>query len=106
MKRLALALAAAVALPLSAASVMEVKLKLPVKPKLQITGEERVAIAPFIIAAKGERKNDRAAKVDVQAEFNRYLKKQLMKSTKLRLVDTGQTRLPGTDIKTDRKSVV
>ena len=100
MKRIA-ALAVAALFPLAAfADVLEVKLKLPVKPKLQITGEERVAIAPFIIAAKGERKNDRAAKVDVQAEFNRYLKKQLMKSTKLRLVDTGQTRLPGTDIKT------
>jgi len=98
MKRLAAALA--LVLPLSAfAGVMEVKLKLPVKPKLQITGDEKIAVAPFIIASKGERKNDRAAKVDVQAEFNRYLRKQLTKSTKLRLVDVGQTRLPGTDMK-------
>ena len=78
----------------------EVKLKLPVKPKLQITGEERLALALFVIASKGEKKNDRATKVDVQAEFNRYLKKQLSKSTKLKVVDVGQTRLPGTDIKT------
>jgi TolB-like protein len=100
MNRIA-AVAFAVALPLTAfADVMEVKLKLPVKPKLQITGEEKVAIAPFVIATKGERRSDRAAKVDVQTEFNRYLKKQLAKSTKLRLVDVGQTRLPGTDIRT------
>jgi hypothetical protein len=93
--------ALALALPLTAAAdVMEVKLKLPVKPKLQITGEERVAVAPFIIATKGERRSDRAAKVDVQTEFNRYLRKQLAKSTKLRLVDVPQTRLPGTDIRT------
>lgn len=95
----ALIAALALALPLSAADVMEVKLKLPVKPKLQITGDERVAIAPFIIASKGEKKDDRATKVDVQSEFNRYLRKQLAKSTKLRLVDAGQTRLPGTDIR-------
>jgi TolB-like protein len=95
----AFAVALALALPLSA-DVIEVKLKLPVKPKLQITGDEKVAVAPFVIASKGEKRNDRAAKVDVQQEFNRYLKKQLMKSTKLRLVDVGQTRLPGTDIKT------
>jgi hypothetical protein len=96
-----LAVALALALPLAAsADVIEVKLKLPVKPKLQITGDERVAVAPFVIAAKGEKRNDRAAKVDVQQEFNRYLKKQLAKSTKLRLVDVPQTRLPGTDIKT------
>jgi TolB-like protein len=96
-----LAILLALTLPLTAsAGVIEVKLKLPVKPKLAITGDEKVAVAPFVIASKGERKNDRAAKVDVQQEFNRYLKKQLAKSTKLRLVDVGQTRLPGNDIKT------
>lgn len=83
----------------AAADVMEVKLKLPVKPKLQITGDERIAVAPFVIASKGERRNDRAAKVDVQSEFNRYLRKQITKSTKLRVVDVPQTRLPGNDIK-------
>jgi hypothetical protein len=83
----------------AAADVMEVKLLLPVKPKLQIVGDEKVAVAPFIIAAKGEKKSDRAAKVDVQSEFNRYLKKQLVKSTKLHVLDVPPTRLPGGDIK-------
>ena len=82
------------------AGVTEVKLKLPLKPKLQIAGDEKVAIAPFVIANNGEKKNDRASKVDVQSEFQRYLRKQLTKSTKLKLVDTPQTRLPGTDMKT------
>jgi TolB-like protein len=103
MKRFALLLAVLLlplALPVAAsADVIEVKLKLPVKPKLKITGDEKIAIAPFIIASKGERKTDRAAKVDVQSEFNRYLKKQLTKSTKLRVVDVGRTQLPGNDIK-------
>jgi len=98
-KRFAIA-AAAIFVPLAAvAGVVEVKMKLPTKPKLQITGDEKIAIAPFIIASNGERRNDRASKVDVQAEFQRYLRKQLTKSTKLRLVDTPQTRLPGADMK-------
>jgi hypothetical protein len=98
MKRLAVTVFATL-LPLTAlAGVTEVKLKLPLKPKLSITGDEKVAIAPFVIANR-EKKNDRASKVDVQAEFQRYLKKQLTKSTKLRLVDMPQTRLPGTDMK-------
>ena len=79
--------------------VEEVKLKLPLKPKLAITGEEKIAIAPFVIANNGEKKNDRAQKIDVQAEFLRYLRKQLTKSTKLRIVDVAATRLPGTDMK-------
>jgi hypothetical protein len=103
MKRLVVAatLAALCLVPLAAsAGVVEVKLKLPVKPKLPIVGDERIAIAPFVIANNGEaRKNDRAAKVDVQSEFQRYLKKQLTKSTKLRIVDLPTTRLPGSDMK-------
>ncbi len=94
------AVAAAVLLPIVAgAGVHEVKLKLPLKPKLAISGDEKIAIAPFVIANNGERRNDRAAKVDVQAEFQRYLRKQLLKTTKLRLVDVPPTRLPGTDMK-------
>ncbi|MGN6183058.1 MAG: hypothetical protein ACTHQM_05330 [Thermoanaerobaculia bacterium] len=100
MNRTALALVLALAVPITAAAdVMEVKLKLPVKPKLQITGDEKVAVAPFIIASRGEKKSDRAAKVDVQTEFGRYLKKQLVKATKLKVLDVGPTRLPGNDIK-------
>src|SRR5437868_13723165 len=106
MRRIAVA-ASILFVPLAAlAGVVEVKMKLPVKPKLQITGDEKIAIAPFIIAANGEKRNDRASKVDVQAEFQRYLRKQLTKSTKLRIVDMPQTRLPGNDMKSDRKSVV
>lgn len=99
MKRTAL-FAAALLIPLGAfAGVTEVKMKLPTKPKLQINGDEKIAIAPFVIVANQEKKSDRAAKVDVQKEFQRYLKKQLGKSTKLHLVDAPQMRLPGTDMK-------
>ncbi|HUP50425.1 MAG TPA: hypothetical protein VNA04_16745 [Thermoanaerobaculia bacterium] len=87
------------------AGVMEVKLKLPLKPKLQITGDETIAVAPFIIASGEERRNDRAARVDLQAEFNRYIRKQLSKSTKLRIIDAPPVRLPGGDMKELEASV-
>src|SRR5207245_11520910 len=99
MKRLALSLRCASVPMMMQAGVLEVKLKIPLKPKLQITGDEKVAIAPFVIANNGEKKNDRASKVDVQSEFQRYLRKQLAKSTKLKLVDVPATRLPGTSLK-------
>jgi TolB-like protein len=99
MKRIALFAFAALTPLLASAGVTEVKLKLPTKPKLQINGDEKIAIAPFVIVANQEKRNDRAAKVDVQKEFQRYLKKQLGKSTKLHLVDAPQTRLPGTTMK-------
>ena len=99
MNRFVAAAVLAIVPALAHGGVEEVKLKLPLKPKLQITGDEKVAVAPFVIANNGEKKNDRAQKVDVQAEFGRYLRKQLSKSTKLRLVDVPSTRLPGTDMK-------
>jgi len=100
MKRIALVTFAALMPLASMAGVLEVKLKLPLKPKLQISGDEKLAIAPFVIANNGEKRSDRASKVDVQSEFQRYLRKQLTKSTKLKLVDTPPTRLPSSDIKT------
>ena len=99
MKRVAAMFLVALVPLAAAAGVLEVKLKLPVKPKLQITGDEKIAIAPFVIANNGERKNDRASKVDVQSEFQRYLRKQLTKTTKLKIVDCPPTKLPGTDMK-------
>lgn len=94
-----LVLALAVLFPFAAfGGVTEVKMKLPVKAKLAITGDEKVGIAPFIIGG-GEKKNDRASKVNVQSEFQRYLKKQLTKSTKLNIVNVPSTRLPGVDMK-------
>jgi hypothetical protein len=98
--KIAAALAAALLPVIASAGVTEVKLRLPLKPKLQIVGDEKLAIAPFVISNNGEKKNDRASKVDVQSEFQRYLRKQLLKSTKLTLVDVPAVRLPGNDIKT------
>jgi len=80
--------------------VIEVSLKLPLKPRLPLTGEEKLAIAPFIILTTDqEARTDRGAKVDIQAEFARYLRKQVAKATKLHVVDAGSTRLPANTMK-------
>lgn len=82
------------------AGVVEVNLKLPLKPRLAITGDEKIAVAPFIIStASEEGRTDRAAKIDIQAEFARYLKKQLTKSTKLEVIEAGTIALPANDMK-------
>jgi hypothetical protein len=77
------------------AGVIEVALKLPLKPRLAIEGRERVAIAPFIIVM--DDRDSRAGRVDVQAEFARYLRKQLVKSTKLDVLDATTRRTPTAD---------
>ncbi|HVT01820.1 MAG TPA: hypothetical protein VHL58_00420 [Thermoanaerobaculia bacterium] len=86
---------------LAQAGVVEVSLKVPVRARLSINGGEKVAIAPFVIqTSAADVKGDRAAKVDVQGEFRRYIRKQLSKSTKLTIVDSPSSKLPSSDIKT------
>jgi hypothetical protein len=92
--RSALRRAAAVAMVLSLASpafagVDQVKLRLPLKPKLPLRGNERIALAPFILVTDAEKAKDkRLQNVDVQAEFHRFLKKQLEKKTKFEVIET------------------
>jgi hypothetical protein len=71
------------------AGVDQVKLRLPLKPKLPLRGNERIALAPFILVTDAEKgKDKRLQNVDVQAEFHRFLKKQLEKKTKFDVVET------------------
>jgi hypothetical protein len=81
---LALAVAAA-----ALASPEEVKLRLPLKAKLPLRGNERIALAPFILVTDAEKARDkRLQNVDLQGEFHRFLKKQLEKKTKFEIVET------------------
>jgi hypothetical protein len=78
------------------AGVNQVRLKLPLKPRLPLRGNEKIAIAPFLIVTDAEKARDkRLQNVDLQAEFERFLKKQIAKKTKLEVVDVpSDVKLP------------
>ncbi|MDQ5857184.1 MAG: hypothetical protein M3542_02750 [Acidobacteriota bacterium] len=82
------------------AGVTQVKLKLPLKPRLPLRGNEKIALAPFIIATEAEKARDRRLQnVDLQAEFQRFLKKQIEKKTKLEVVELpGDRKLPSQNL--------
>ena len=80
----------------------EVKLRLPLRPKLAVTGRERLSLAPFLVASKLSDKKDapRYKDLDLDAEFRRYLGKQLSKRTKMTIVTMPQDiRLPSQNLK-------
>jgi hypothetical protein len=80
----------------------EVKLKLPLRPKLAVTGRERISLAPFLVASKLSDKKDapRYKDLDLDAEFRRYLGKQLGKRTKMTVVTMpADVRLPTQNLK-------
>jgi hypothetical protein len=71
------------------AGVSQVRLKLPLKPRLPLRGNEKIALAPFLVVTEADRARDkRLQNVDLQAEFHRFLKKQIDKKTKLEVTET------------------
>lgn len=78
--------------------VTEVKLTLPVQPVLELGDDNRLAIAPFVIVSSAEDEDSRSSRVDIQAEFQRYLSKQISKETKSSVTIISDARLPGTDL--------
>jgi hypothetical protein len=79
----------ALAASTAVAGVTQVRLRLPLKPRLPLRGNEKIALAPFIVVTDAERARDkRLANVDLQGEFKRFLERQLGRKTKLEIVDT------------------
>jgi hypothetical protein len=80
----------------ASAGVAEVRLKLPLKPRLPLRGNERIALAPFLLVTEAEKPRDkRLQNVDLQAEFHRFVKKQAERKTKLEVVETApDVKLP------------
>ncbi|HSS44482.1 MAG TPA: hypothetical protein VLO07_03990 [Thermoanaerobaculia bacterium] len=68
--------------------VTQVRLRLPLKPRLPLRGNERIVLAPFLIVTEAEKARDkRLANVDLQGEFHRFLKRQVEKKTKLEVLE-------------------
>jgi hypothetical protein len=69
-------------------SVDQVRLRLPLRPRLPLRGNEKIVLAPFLIVTEADKARDkRLANVDLQAEFHRFLKRQIEKKTKLEVVE-------------------
>jgi len=79
---------------------VEVKLRLPVRAKIDLQGRRTLAIAPFLVVGRegsgGER--IRGSAIDVQREFERYLDKLLRRDTELKLLETGPIDYPSYDL--------
>lgn len=95
--RRAVAVAVVLLVQLGCAGVHEVDLALPVRPKLALTGHERLYIGPFLRESTADEAGPDTS-VDVAGEFDRYLRRLLRKEAKFVLVaDLPDVRPPTTD---------
>ena len=87
-RAIALFVAAVLSASPAMAGVSQVRLKLPLRPRLPLRGNEKIALANFLVVTDAERARDkRLQNVDLQAEFHRFLKKQIEKKTKFEISD-------------------
>lgn len=69
--------------PPAVAQTVRVKLKLPVKPALDLQGREVLVAAPFIVVRQEGESAFRGRQLNVQEDFQRYLLKVLRRDTGL-----------------------
>jgi len=68
------------------AGIREVEITLPVRPKLLLSGHERLYLGPFIQESREGRDKPQKLAFDVAAEFERYLRRLLRRESKLQLL--------------------
>ena len=76
------------------AGTVEVKIKLPVRAKIDLGGRRTVALAPFITVGREGSAGRAESGVDVQGEFERHLVKLLRRDTDLKVVESGRVDYP------------
>ncbi len=80
------------------AEVVEVELTLPLPARLDLRGHRTVAVAPFFMAREDGETVTRLRGVDVQGEFDGYLRRLVRRNTRLQVLDTGPIKFPTQNI--------
>lgn len=100
-RRRSLSVVLALILGLGATAAMagwvQVKLKLPVRAALDLTGRKRLVVAPFqVVKQEGER-TFRGRQLDVEGDFHRYLLKVLKRDSGLEVEAVEDVEFPTDD---------
>lgn len=82
----------------ASAGPVEVKLKLPVRARLDLAPYRTIAPVPFIMVSREGEGRIPGRDIDVQGEFERYLIKLLRRETDLKVIDSGPVDFPTYDL--------
>ena len=85
-------------LPSLAAGPVEVRLKLPVRAKINLQGRNTLLPAPFVVVSQEGEGRVRGSDLDIQKEFERYIEKVLRRETDLKIVESGPLDYPTYDL--------
>ncbi len=82
----------------AAAGTLDVKLNLPVRARVDLTGRRSVTLAPFMVVSREGERDARMKNLDIQKEFARYLTKLVKRESDLKVVDSGPVDYPSFDL--------
>lgn len=82
----------------AAAGVVEVNFSVPVRARLDLGGRETVTLAPFLVVTDEGETAIQQRGVDVQREFEEYLRRLLKRRTKLTVIEAGPVDYPSYDL--------
>jgi hypothetical protein len=91
-------LAGTLSAPAADAGTTEVKLTLPVRARLDLTGKRTIAPAPFIMVSREGEGRLPGRNIDVQGEFERYIFKLVRRETDLKVIEVGFLDYPTYDL--------
>jgi hypothetical protein len=80
------------------AATLDVKLNLPVRARVDLTGRRSVTLAPFMVVSREGERDARMKNLDIQKEFARYLTKLVKRESDLKVVDSGPVDYPSFDL--------
>ncbi len=84
--------------PIGAEGTVEVRLKLPMRARIDLAGRDTLLPAPFMVVSQEGEGRIQGSDIDVQGEFERYLNKVLRRETDLRIVEAGRIDYPTYDL--------
>jgi hypothetical protein len=94
------ALALMLTAEIAAASSVNVRLRLPVRARLDLIDVESIAVAPFLVVTNEEDQAIERRGFNIQKEFEGYLLRILRRSTPLKVIEPGPVDYPSYDLET------
>jgi len=80
------------------AEVVEIELTLPLPARLDLRDRKNVVVTPFLTVSFDGETSTEIRDVNVQKEFDRYLKRILRRHTKLKVMESGPLDFPTHDL--------
>jgi len=80
------------------AEVVEVELTLPVPARIDLRGRKNVVVTPFLTVSFDGESTEEFREVNVQREFDGYLKRILRRNTQLEVLESGPLEIPTHDL--------